>query len=128
MPQGFSRFGGGGETFLTPAALVVVVVAILLILTLPRKYIAIPLITSALLIPLSQVVIIAGLHFMMLRIIVVFGWARVGIVRLVTGRRAIDWTSLDTAFVAWALVSSVAFWLLWGGSTAALINRFGFLW
>src|SRR4051812_4006794 len=128
MPQGFSRLGGGGDTLVTPAAILIVGIAIVLIFTLRRKYVAVPLLLTAILIPLSQVVVIGGLHFMMLRILVLCVWLRFGIAIITKRSGGLRFNSIDYAVLVWGLISSITFWLLWGASAAALMNRFGFLW
>jgi len=72
------KFGGGvSDTVLNPAVLVVVLIAGILLLIWPRKKACIVFLSAALLIPMDQVLLIAGVHFPMLRVLILFGIARV---------------------------------------------------
>ena len=71
------RFGGGAtETLLHPLVAVEMVIAIILILCLPRKYAIAPLLFGVFTIPLGQVVVLAGIHFTVLRILILAGLVR----------------------------------------------------
>lgn len=109
---------------MTAATVALVVTAIVLFFLLPRKYLIAPLMFVSILIPLGQVLMIGGLHFMVFRLILPFAW-----VRLLYGRSdkdAFRFTPVDKAVVLWALSSAVVFTLLWATS-GALVNRLGFL-
>src|SRR5437879_8114612 len=65
------RFGGGAsETILHPIVLVAMLIAIALIFLLPRKQIIFPFLATAFLIPLGQSIVLGGLHFFVIRIII----------------------------------------------------------
>lgn len=121
------KFGGGGETIVHPVILLLVVSASLLVLALPRKYAVCVLLSVAFLIPLDQVVIVGSFHFMMLRVILLVGWARILMLKT-SGMRLLGGgtTTLDRAVLWYAGTSVVGFSLLWlnGG---AIINQMGFL-
>lgn len=71
------KFGGGvAETVLNPVVLAVVVVVGLIILFQPRKKVIAPLLATSILIPIDQVFVLGGLHFPMLRLLALFGIAR----------------------------------------------------
>src|SRR6266403_5143736 len=71
MPPENLRFGGGAsETVLHPVVLVAMLIAMTLILLLPRKYVIWPFLCSAFLIPLGQSILVGGLHFFVIRIII----------------------------------------------------------
>jgi hypothetical protein len=71
------RFGGGSPiTVLHPLVAVATVIAIVLILCLPRKYVIVPALLALFLIPKEQVIVFAGLHFNVYRIIILAGLAR----------------------------------------------------
>ncbi len=77
MPPEHLRFGGGvAETVLNPIVLLVVLIVGALILVWPRSKIIAPFIAASILIPIDQVVVIVGLHFSVLRILVLFGIVR----------------------------------------------------
>src|SRR5437899_11548030 len=71
------RFGGGAtSTVLHPLVAAAMVVDIVVILLLPRKYVTVPLLLAAFFIPFGQVVVVHGIHFTVLRILIMFGCAR----------------------------------------------------
>src|SRR5437868_13644213 len=93
-------FGAVGETVLNPFALVLVLLAVVLTLLLPRKYVFVPVLVVAVIMPLQQQVVIAGLHFMVVRILILAGWVRIAFA-LATGarRERIQFNALDRVFV-----------------------------
>jgi hypothetical protein len=110
------RFGGGTlDTSLSPLIAVLMVVFIILILRLPRKYAAASLLVGIFAIPIGQVLVLAGAHFMVMRILIVAGLAR----WIVTGRKepggifAGGVNEIDRAFVFFALAGLVTFSLEW---------------
>jgi len=119
-------FGAAGETAFHPAALIMLVVCGVLIFALPRRYVFVPLLVAAILIPGQQKVMIGGLHFTLPRILLLLGWMRLLLVRIQAGRSGIRWTTLDSVFVAYCLSNAIMYSLLWGES-GAVINRLGFL-
>src|SRR5580692_694277 len=127
MPPDHGReFGGGvAETSLNPIALAALVLASILILALPRKYIAVPLLAVTFLVPLSQVIVIAGSHFFVLRIAILAGLAKLTMGRGKAGKSLIagGYNSIDRAFVWCTLVQAVCVVLLFGPS--ALTNQLG---
>jgi len=119
-------FGAVGETQIHPAALVCLLVAVVLLFGLRRRYAFIPLLVASLFIPLSQEVMVAGLHLTISRILLLFAWIRLLKTRHEEGRSGMRWTRLDTVFLAYCLVNAVAYFILWG-EFGALVNRLGFL-
>jgi hypothetical protein len=117
------KFGAGGDTFVNPIALVLVLAAIILILVVPRRDVLLPFLISCFFIPLGQVIVIGGLHFYVLRFLILSGW-----IRLVASGWLEDYKPrpIDKVIVLWALVDTVAFVLLWG-QWDALVNRLAFL-
>jgi hypothetical protein len=110
------RFGGGATaTILHPFVAVWMLIAIVLILTLPRHKAIAPFLLAFFTIPLGQVVVAAGLHFPVLRILILAGLVRM----------AISWRSssagkfpggfdiLDQAVVLWAVLALVIVSLQW---------------
>jgi hypothetical protein len=123
------RFGGGSaETAIHPVVAVAVVIACLLILLLPRKRIYIPFLLAAFLIPFGEVVVVGGVHFITLRIIILFGLIRMAFDKSKSKRRALagGFNPIDKAVTLWALSYAVAFVLLYL-EWPAVINRLGFL-
>jgi hypothetical protein len=127
-PENF-RFGGGAtETILHPIVLIAMLLAIVLIVFLPRRYVIIPLMAIAFLVPLGQEVNANGLHFSVLRIVILSGWVRMLIAKFtssegVFGERL---DRLDLVFLLWAIFRALAVVLLFL-QPAAGINQFGFL-
>ena len=77
--QPWANFNGGAtESIFSPVALGLVLLAGILVLLLPRTKVIFPLLLAGLLIPSDQVVVFAGVHFPMVRILLLFGFVRVG--------------------------------------------------
>ena len=110
------RFGGGAAgTILHPLVAVALLVTIALTLFAPRKYVVIPWLLTALLVPFGQVVVLGGVHFTVYRIIVIFGlvrvaktWPQAGTARLAGGFGAIDRAfTLCSLFTSHSIFTSV---------------------
>src|SRR5579863_3144646 len=104
------RFGGGAtETVLSPLVAVAVALAIVLILCLPRKYAIVPLLLATFTIPLGQVVVLGGMHFTMIRVLILAGLAR----RVVSGRSpgaggvAGGFNPMDRVVTLWAAIGVI---------------------
>ena len=108
------RFGGGSPiTVLHPLVAVAMVLAIVLILCLPRKYVIVPVLLALFLIPTEQVIVFAGIHFNIYRIIILAGLARrAASIRsspLASGFNFMDW--LVTLWAVSYLVISLLQWM-----------------
>jgi len=103
-------------------ALLFTVASGLLMLTLPRKWAAAPLLVVAVLMPLGQYVDVGGLHFYMTRILIVFGCVRLVVQRNSGPRR---FNAIDKLMVLWVTTDVVARILLLQTSDA-MINRLGY--
>jgi hypothetical protein len=106
------RFGGGGlDPTLSPLFAVAMVVAVILMVCLPRKYAIAPLILSTFIVPITQVVILAGVHLPIMRILILVGlgrWIKSGAVRPIGG-----YNSIDRVFALFAFAALIAFSLQW---------------
>lgn len=107
------RFGGGASaTILHPIVAVAMLLAIVLILLLPRKYSFVPLLVGTFMIPLGQVVVLAGIHFTVLRILVM-----AGLVRRLSASKAEEFkggfNAIDRYTVLWTLAAFTVFCLQW---------------
>ena len=97
------RFGGGAEaTFLHPLVAVAMLLAIILVLCLPRKYVIVPLLLSFFCIPKGQVVVLAGLHFNVFRILILTALVRWAMLRR-SAQLTCGFNSLDRAVTLWAV-------------------------
>lgn len=111
-----------GQTTVHPVGLLAVAILGVCVLTLPRRWAAIPVFVMACFIPSAQRIVVAGLDFDFLRIMVLFGAIRLLLRREYLG---FVWQPLDSAIIIWT-VSSIVFNVLQQGSFAALVNRLGF--
>ena len=119
-------FGGGAtETVVSPIVLAGMAIAIILILCLPRKHTVVPILSAMFLIPLGQQVYVLGVHWLMLRVIILVGLARV-----MTGKKgsvfAGGFNSIDLAFIGSVACEAIAVVFLYLDGQA-LINQCGFL-
>ena len=122
------RFGAGGESYVHPIVAVTVLVAAVSMMLLPRRSVVIPFLAAAILIPMDQVLVIGGLHFQMLRVVILFGWIRLFTLKSSSNLSLLagGWTLVDKALVLWAVFTAIDMVLLWQDS-AALINQLGTL-
>jgi hypothetical protein len=128
--QYISPFGGGvAETTAHPLALALLGSASILMLVVRRKYVIIPLLLAAFLVPMGNVVVVAGVHIMPDRMLVLFGGIRLAWGRLISQTKILGnrWNSIDTAFLYWAGFRALAAILLWR-QIPVVINECGFLW
>src|ERR1700734_4040812 len=92
------RFGGGiGGTLLHPLVAVALLLALILVLTLPRRHIIFPLLLAIFFIPKGQVVVVAGAHFTIAKILFMGG-----LVRRAMSRQSSPRNSIDRVFALWA--------------------------
>jgi hypothetical protein len=103
---------------------VLLAAAIVLFFLLPRKYLLAPFLLVTVFIPLSQVAVIGGLHFMVYRLVLPFAWLRALVGRPEEDRFRLK--PIDKAVLLWALSSAMCFILLWR-SGGAVVERLGFL-
>lgn len=103
-----------------PLALAFALASGFLMLVLPRRAALVPLILAVVFIPIQQRIIIFTLDFFILRILVLFGWARV----LIRSEFSIKLNRIDKLMLLWALSSIAVYTILWHTS-AAFVNRLG---
>jgi hypothetical protein len=65
-----------GTTFINPIGLAFTLLMGILVLVLPRRYALLPVIILTCYMTMGMRVMVAGLNFTMLRILLLFGWAR----------------------------------------------------
>lgn len=116
-PNGFNLDYGGGaaETVVNPVVLALILLAGLLIVFLPRKKTVTPLLVAGMLIPTNQVLVLGGLHFTMLRVLALFGIARMVWAKL-SGTNEIfsgGMNGIDWALIALTVFTAIDGVLLW---------------
>jgi len=118
--RGNVDFGGGvAETIVNPVVLLVVLLAGILILMSSRSRAITALLAIGILIPMDQVVVVAGLHFPMLRVLALFGFARLFRAKFLQQRKIFSGgvNAIDVALTVLAVVTAVngiLLWQVWG--------------
>ena len=99
-----------GSTFINPLGLVFTLTMCVLLVILPRKYALFPILALVCYMTMGMRVMIADLNFTMIRILLVFAWARL----LLRGEfRRIQLNTLDKVVIAMTISSLIAYTLLW---------------
>lgn len=111
------------HTLLHPVGLGAVLSQGVALLFVPRRYAVLPMILVACLIPSAQRVAVMGLDFTLLRILILFAWARVLMRKEWAG---VTWNRLDTMVLCWML-SGTLIYTFQNGTSAAFINRCGWM-
>jgi cbb3-type cytochrome oxidase subunit 3 len=117
------KFGGGvTQTVLNPAVLILVLIAGVMICVWPRKKAMVAFLAAAILIPTDQVLLIAGAHFPVLRLLVLFG-----IIRMVREKRSSKMplfsggmNKIDIALILLTIFTAVNGMLLFQASGAVI--------
>ena len=127
-------FGGGvNQTIVNPIVLVLVLILGLVVCFGSRRKALLAFLAGAILIPQDHVLLIGGLHFQMLRVLILFGMGRM-LRSMVTGRRISlpgGWNNIDRALVILNVFTAINGVLLWqqGGMAiyqlSGLYNAFG---
>ena len=126
-PDFSNRFGGGlTASAMHPVTGAVTALAALLILVLPKKYVIVPFLLTIFLTPYSQQFYVGGIHIFIARILIMFGLIRIAASSKGSRIFAGGFNSIDTAFVAWAVVRALCTYLEFLQSQA-LLNQCGFL-
>ncbi|HUY12649.1 MAG TPA: hypothetical protein VMX16_03325 [Terriglobia bacterium] len=109
-PEHFDFGGGASGTILHPAVAVAMVISILLILTLPRRQVIVPFLLIAFLSPLGQQLYIGGMHWLVLRIVILAGCARLLLEKSKGAGKLFPngLNGIDRAFVVWAFYRGLA--------------------
>ena len=124
------RFGGGAaESSLSPVVLVALLVAVVLIFLLPRRFLVVPFLSVAFLVPIGQTLVVGGVHLFVARIVILAGLSRLVTAKF-SGTGSLfagGFNSIDKVFACWAVAQALAFMILYN-QTAAIVNQLGFLW
>ncbi len=108
-------------TNLHPVGLIAVLLLGVAVLLLPRRYALVPFLVMACFIAPTQRLVLATLDFNLLRLLILFGWARVLMSREASAFR---WKRLDTLIVLWT-VSGTLITMLRDASIVELVYRMG---
>ena len=108
-------------TVLSSLGLAFIVAMAALLLALPRRLALLPIILTTCYMTFGQQIVAGGLHFTLLRVLLLVGCVRI-LVRREFHR--LEWLRLDTLMVGWVLAGIVTYTMLWGSSDA-FINRLG---
>jgi hypothetical protein len=93
-----------------PIGLAFTLVMGLLIVIVPRRYAFVPIIILTCYMTMGNAIVVGGLHFTMIRVLLLFGWIRV----VVRGEiRSIRLNSIDRIVLWWSLSAAVTYVLLW---------------
>ncbi len=110
-------------TTLHPIGLIAVMLLGVAMMLAPRRYAVAPLLIMACFISPAQRVVMATLDFDLMRLMILFGWARV-IIR--HDARGFVWKRLDVMVILWAFAGSIAMTLL-EGTLGTFVNRLGLI-
>jgi hypothetical protein len=104
--------------------------AVILIVALPRKFAAAPFLMVTFLGSYGQQLYLAGVHFYVLRILILAGLLRVAIYagNELRSRFGGGWNSVDTVFTLWSVLRALAVIVQSRGSSGSVIYEVGFLW
>jgi hypothetical protein len=128
-PTHGTTFGGGAAaTTLDPIVLIAMVIGAILVLLLPRKYAIVPILFLFFLVPVSQQVVVGGIHLFVSRIIILVGLVKMLWLKLTARTQLLSgsFNSVDRLFLGCVFVQVIAVMLLFL-STDALTNQAGFL-
>jgi hypothetical protein len=127
MEPAHIRFGGGAtETALNPVVAIWLLIAIVMILAMPRRRVITPFLLSCLCIPIAQVVVVASVHFTVLRILIIAGLVRRGIEprSASLGKFGSGFNGVDQVVVLWTVSALTVVSLQWM-DTQSLIHNLG---
>jgi hypothetical protein len=129
VPQNFYVGGGIAETVISPVAAVILVICGAGVLLLPRKSAVAFALAAAILVPAGNVVVLAGVHLVPVRVLAIVGILRLLKSKFGGGGSALfagGITPIDKAVLGWTIFHALAFVLLLR-SSGALVNQCGFL-
>jgi hypothetical protein len=106
---------------ITAGSLIITLCLGFLLVGLPRRYALAPMLIAGCYLTLGQVLIVGGLHFYLLRILILFG-----LVRLVLRKEilSVNLSVIDKLLLAWVVVHSFLY-LLFDGTNVNLTERLG---
>lgn len=130
MEQEHLRAGFGnavGQTIVNPIVLVVVLILGVLICFGSRRRAIVAFLAGAILIPLDQILVIGGMHFPMLRVLLLFGMVRMVRAKFFSKSEIFsgDWNRIDLALIVLTLVTAVNGILLYEDSPTLIFELGG---
>jgi len=115
------NFDPYGNQPLHPMALAAIIILGAWMLVAKRRHALLPMIIMACFISQAQRIVILGANFNLIRVMVLFGWARV----MTRGEfKGFRWVLLDRLIIAWAVARTVIYTIQWG-DTSALVYQLG---
>jgi len=111
------------QTNLHPVGLIAVILLGVALLVLPRRYAVVPFLIVACFITSTQRIVVMTLDFNLLRLLILFGWARVCMSSEAAGFK---WKRLDVLIVLWTVAGTIVM-LLREGTMAGLVYRLGMM-
>jgi hypothetical protein len=114
---------------LHPVVALWMLIAIALILTLPRKKAIVPFLLAIFTIPTGQVLLVGGVHFTMVRILILVGLARAIRLKAASSERwfATGFTSIDQVMVLWTVSAFIVITLQWMNAQMLIASLGNFL-
>jgi hypothetical protein len=109
------------ETFVNPLGLAFALLMGILLVVLPRRYAVIPIILLMCYMTMGTRIVVGGLNFTMLRMLLLFGWARLLIRQELHGLKL---NRIDKGIIWFVISSLVTYTLLWG-TYDAFKNKMG---
>jgi hypothetical protein len=115
QPENLTFGGGAAETVVNPLVLMIVLVAGVLMCFQPRNKAIFLFLGASILIPMDQVVVLGGLHFPMLRFLLLFGMGRMIAAKLNSKSEIFSGgvTPLDKTVILFTLFTALNALLLW---------------
>jgi hypothetical protein len=124
IPENLRLGGGVSDTIFNPVVALIIVLAGVLMIILPQRKAIVPFLLTSILIPGDQILVVAGLHFPVMRILIVFGMLRIFIIR-----GPGEWSvfsgglnRIDKLLILFSLVSAAAGVLLFRNGQAILFE------
>jgi hypothetical protein len=116
-------FGGGSGTDITALSLAVIALAAILLLLVPRRFVCVPFLVAVVIVPMDQQVTIASVSMTTARLLIPIALLRLAATQ---GSKEFRFSRMDLIMIAYVISNSVAFVILWGGTSSTIVNRCGF--
>jgi hypothetical protein len=125
-----NRFGAGAAaTLLHPVVAVWMLIAIVLILTLPRKKAIVPFLLAIFTIPIGQVLLVGGVHFTMMRLLILAGLLRAAKSKTSSSERwfSAGFSPIDQVVVLWTVSAFIVISIQWMNAQMLIASLGSFL-